>query len=82
MRSPRAGIGVSVVGQRSRTHSGDSTEWDHKGEWWMYWVGKRSEGCMGLEGVKVLSCLMRGDRVSRVDRVQGQGVQRECKARV
>ena len=37
---------------------------------------------MGLEGVKVLSCLMRGDRVSKVDRVQGQGVQRECKARV
>lgn len=34
---------------------------DHKGEWRMYWVGKRSEECMGL-GVKALSCWMRGDR--------------------
>lgn len=62
VRSPRAGISISVVDQRSRTHSGDSMESriiNVSGECTGW--GRGQKGAWGW-GVKVLSCWMRGGR--------------------
>lgn len=44
---------------------------DHKGEWRMYWVGKRSEECMGLGGQSLELLDERGQKSAE---------SRDCKA--
>ena len=62
VKSPRAGISISVVDQKSRTHSGDSMESriiKVSGECTRW--GRGQKGAWGW-GVKVLSCWVRGGR--------------------
>lgn len=74
VRSPRAGAGVCVVGQRSMPYSGDSMESriiEVGG--CCTGSGRGQEDAWGW-GVNVLSCWMRGDRRQRSQGSKGQGV--------